>query len=91
MFLAINDWFLLLQVENDSGAIIPEFSGLLQYRITKDAIGKFISFKCTPVRDDGTVGEPRTCMGQERVRPGNAAFPHVGINCKNCYDFWTSV
>ncbi|XP_009597927.1 187-kDa microtubule-associated protein AIR9 [Nicotiana tomentosiformis] len=66
---SIYSWYLH-EVENDSGAIIPEFSGLLQYRITKDAIGKFISFKCTPVRDDGTVGEPRTCMGQERVRPG---------------------
>lgn len=30
-----------------------------------------MSFKCTPVRDDGIVGEPRTCLGQERVRPGD--------------------
>ncbi|CAN6683756.1 unnamed protein product [Malus baccata var. baccata] len=63
-------WYLH-EVETDSGSLIPEVTGLLQYRIAKDAIGKFISFKCTPVRDDGIVGEPRTCMGQERVRPGN--------------------
>lgn len=59
-----------MQVENESGTLIPEVSGVLQYRITKDAIGKFISFECTPVRDDGIVGEPRTCWGQERIRPG---------------------
>lgn len=87
LFLAIIDRLFLLQVENGLGAMIPEFSGLLQYRIAKDAIGKFISFKCTPVRDDGTVGEPKTCIGQERVRPGNDTFPHVGTDFKNCYDF----
>lgn len=59
-----------MQKEADKGVLIAEASGL-QYRITKDAIGKFISFKCTPIRDDGTVGEPRTCLGQERVRPGD--------------------
>ncbi|KAL5577368.1 hypothetical protein UlMin_019067 [Ulmus minor] len=64
------NWYLH-EVETDLGNLIPEVSGLLQYRITKDAIGKFISFQCTPVRDDGTVGEPRTCFGQERVRPGS--------------------
>ncbi|KAI8001985.1 187-kDa microtubule-associated protein AIR9 [Camellia lanceoleosa] len=58
-------------VETDSGTPIPEVFGLLQYRVTKDAIGKFISFTCTPVRNDGIVGESRTCMGQERVRPGS--------------------
>ena len=62
------------QVESDSGTSIPEVAGLLQYRISKDAIGKFVSFKCTPVRDDGVVGEPRTCLGQERVRPGDYIF-----------------
>ncbi|KAF2317878.1 hypothetical protein GH714_041198 [Hevea brasiliensis] len=59
------------KAETDSGTLIPEGSGVLQYRITRDAIGKFISFQCVPVRDDGIVGEPRTCMGQERVRPGS--------------------
>lgn len=59
-----------MQIENDLASLIPEVSGVLQYRITKDAIGKFVSFQCTPVRDDGIVGDPRTCFGQERVRPG---------------------
>lgn len=62
-----------MQIENDSGNLIPEVSGILQYRITKGAIGKFISFQCTPVRDDGIIGDPRTCFGQERVRPGIVA------------------
>lgn len=59
-----------MQVEGDFGSLIPGVSGL-QYRITKEAIGKFISFQCTPVRDDGVVGDKRICMGQERIRPGN--------------------
>ncbi|XP_038970512.1 187-kDa microtubule-associated protein AIR9-like [Phoenix dactylifera] len=67
---SIYNWYLH-ETETSIGASIPEASGLLQYRITKDAIGKFISFKCTPVRDDGTVGEPRTFQAQERVRPGS--------------------
>lgn len=71
-----------LQVETDTGTLIPEVSGLLQYRIVKDAIGKFISFQCTPVRDDGIVGEPRTCMGQERVRPGNFFTIFLEYVCK---------
>ncbi|KAJ4702992.1 microtubule-associated AIR9-like protein [Melia azedarach] len=67
---SIYSWYLH-EAETDPGTPIPEVSGLLQYCVTKDAIGKFISFQCTPVRDDGSVGEPRTCMGQERVRPGS--------------------
>ncbi|KAH6830710.1 Outer arm dynein light chain 1 protein [Perilla frutescens var. hirtella] len=66
---SIYNWYLH-EVENDPGTLIPEVSGLLQYRIPKDAIGKFISFTCTPARDDGIAGEPRTCIGQEHVRPG---------------------
>ncbi|KAM7505783.1 hypothetical protein LguiB_004687 [Lonicera macranthoides] len=64
------NWYLH-EVDTDSGILIPDVSGLLQYRVTKDAIGKFISFTCTPIRDDGIVGESRTCLGLERVRPGN--------------------
>ncbi|KAL7212560.1 hypothetical protein ACSBR2_015286 [Camellia fascicularis] len=67
---SIYNW-CLHEVETDSGTPIPEVFGLLQYRVTKDAIGKFTSFTCTPVRNDGIVGESRTCMGQERVRPGS--------------------
>ena len=71
-----------LQIENDSGTLIPEVLGLLQYRITKDIIGKFISFQCTPVRDDGIMGEPRICMAQERIRPGNFLF----ASSSYCFD-----
>ncbi|XP_059596141.1 187-kDa microtubule-associated protein AIR9 isoform X2 [Vitis vinifera] len=67
---SIYNWYLH-EVESDFGTLIPEVSGFLQYRISKDAIGKFVSFQCTPMRDDGIVGEPRTCLGQERVRPGS--------------------
>lgn len=55
----------------DDRALIADSSGLLQYSITKDAIGKFISFECIPVRDDGIIGEPRTCVAHDRIRPGN--------------------
>ncbi|KAL8192254.1 hypothetical protein R6Q57_027921 [Mikania cordata] len=67
---SIYNWYLH-EVETDPGILVPEVSGCLQYNVTKDAVGKFISFKCTPLRDDGIVGESRTCMGQERVQPGN--------------------
>nr|XP_043619051.1 187-kDa microtubule-associated protein AIR9 [Erigeron canadensis] len=67
---SIYNWYLH-EVETDPGMLIPEVSGSLQYNVTKDAIGKFISFKCTPIRDDGIVGESRTCMGQELVQPGS--------------------
>ncbi|XP_064982963.1 187-kDa microtubule-associated protein AIR9-like [Musa acuminata AAA Group] len=67
---SVYSWYLH-ENETDVGALILEASGLLQYRITKDAIGKFVSFKCTPVRDDGIIGEPRTFIGQERVHPGS--------------------
>nr|KYP38707.1 hypothetical protein KK1_040034 [Cajanus cajan] len=66
----LNVFWFSVQVEGDSGSLIPGVSGL-QYRITKEAIGKFISFQCTPVRDDGVVGGLRICTGQERIRPGS--------------------
>ncbi|KAK6932089.1 hypothetical protein RJ641_001713 [Dillenia turbinata] len=75
---SLYNWYLH-EVETDLGTLLPEVSGFLQYRITKDAIGKFISFKCTPVRDDGIVGESRTCMGQEHVRPGSPRLRSVEI------------
>jgi len=37
--------------------MVLQYRGLLEYRRTKEVIGKFISFQCTPVRDDGVVGE----------------------------------
>ncbi|PKA57004.1 hypothetical protein AXF42_Ash002308 [Apostasia shenzhenica] len=64
------NWYLH-ETENADDILIPDASGFLQYRITKDAIGTFISFKCTPVRDDGIVGEPRTFLAPVRVLPGN--------------------
>ncbi|CAK7350156.1 unnamed protein product [Dovyalis caffra] len=64
------NWYLH-EFESDTGTLILESSGVLQYYVTRDAIGKFISFQCIPVRDDGIVGEPRTCMGVERVRSGS--------------------
>ncbi|XP_042465469.1 187-kDa microtubule-associated protein AIR9 isoform X3 [Zingiber officinale] len=67
---SIYSWYLH-ENETTNGSLIPEASGQLQYRIAKNAIGKFISFKCTPVRDDGIIGEPRTFLGQERVQPGS--------------------
>ncbi|CAN1812949.1 187-kDa microtubule-associated protein AIR9 [Linum perenne] len=67
---SIYNWYLH-ELETDSGILIPEGCGVLQYRVHKDAIGKFVSFECVPVRDDDIVGEPRSCMGQERLRPGS--------------------
>ncbi|XP_010923670.1 187-kDa microtubule-associated protein AIR9 isoform X1 [Elaeis guineensis] len=78
---SLYNWYFH-ETEADIGTLIPEASGLLQYRITKDAIGKFISFKCTPVRDDGTVGEPRTFLGQERVRPGSPRLLSLQVTGK---------
>ncbi|MED6159882.1 187-kDa microtubule-associated protein air9 [Stylosanthes scabra] len=66
---SLYNWYLH-EVEGDVGSLIPGVTEL-QYRITKEAIGKFISFQCTPVRDDGVVGNLRICMGQERIRPGS--------------------
>lgn len=47
---------------------------MLQYRVSKEAIGKFVSFKCTPIRDDGIVGEARVFIGKDRVTPGASLF-----------------
>ncbi|XP_010519077.1 PREDICTED: 187-kDa microtubule-associated protein AIR9-like [Tarenaya hassleriana] len=59
------------EAESGPGTLIPVASGVLQYTITKEDIGKFISFQCIPIRYDGFKGEPRSCMGQERIRPGS--------------------
>ena len=47
---------------------------MLQYCVTKEAVGKFVSFKCTPVRDDGIVGVARSFIGKDRVTPGASVF-----------------
>ncbi|KNA25666.1 hypothetical protein SOVF_002920 [Spinacia oleracea] len=67
---SIYNWYLHKD-ETALGTLINKASGHLQYRIPKEAIGKFISFRCTPVRDDGMIGEANICMGQERVRAGS--------------------
>nr|CAB3455681.1 unnamed protein product [Digitaria exilis] len=60
----------LHESEDDEGTPVTEASGLLQYHISKEALGKFVSFKCTPIRDDGIVGEARAFIGKDRVAPG---------------------
>lgn len=60
----------ICQNEHDQGELLHEATGVLHYRITKDAIGKYISFECTPVRDDGTIGEPKIHISTEPIRPG---------------------
>lgn len=66
-------WYLH-EDERDPGMPIAESAGLLQYHITKEAVNKLVSFKCVPMRDDGSVGEGKTVMGQECIQPG---FPKL--------------
>ncbi|OIV97294.1 hypothetical protein TanjilG_07046 [Lupinus angustifolius] len=81
---SIYNW-CLHEVEGDVGSLIPGVSGILQYRITKEAIGKFISFQCTPVRDDGVVGDLRIWMGQERVRAAGDAVEGTTLSIEKKY------
>ena len=67
-------WYKIWQTEDDEGSPASEASGSLQYHVSKEAIGKFVSFKCTPIRDDGIVGEARAFMGKDRVTPGASVF-----------------
>ncbi|KAH0889479.1 hypothetical protein HID58_051908 [Brassica napus] len=76
---SIYEWHYHKTESDHPGTLIPGASGLLQYTITKEAIGRFISFQCIPVRDDGIAGEARTCMCQERVRPGNPRAVYLQI------------
>uniref|UniRef100_A0A0E0AFR8 Uncharacterized protein n=1 Tax=Oryza glumipatula TaxID=40148 RepID=A0A0E0AFR8_9ORYZ len=48
----------LHETEDDEGSLVSEASGLLQYQVTKEAVGKFLSFKCVPIRNDGILGRP---------------------------------
>lgn len=79
---SIYNWYLH-EVETEPGTLISEVSGYLQYRVPKQAISKFVSFKCIPVRDDGMIGEPRVCMGQERVRAGSPRLISLQIAGKS--------
>ncbi|KAL5197898.1 hypothetical protein ABZP36_001410 [Zizania latifolia] len=60
----------LREAEDDEGTLVSEASGLLQYQVTKEAVGKFVSFKCIPIRNDGILGEPRVFVGKDRITPG---------------------
>ncbi|KAL2643139.1 hypothetical protein R1flu_010726 [Riccia fluitans] len=71
-------WFLH-ENENDSGMQILASVGRLEYEVTKFAVNKYISFRCTPVREDGVVGETRTAFGSEIIRPGNPKITSIRI------------
>ncbi|KAJ4758953.1 Outer arm dynein light chain 1 protein [Rhynchospora pubera] len=71
-------WYLH-EHDGDDGKLLQEATGLLHYRITKDAIGKYISFECTPVRDDGTIGEPKVHRSTDPVRPGSPRLLSLDI------------
>ncbi|KAI5082186.1 hypothetical protein GOP47_0001929 [Adiantum capillus-veneris] len=63
------NWYLH-EDESDPGISVTSACGLLQYKVTADAVDKLISFRCTPVREDGTAGESRSTMMQDYVQPG---------------------
>ncbi|KMZ63756.1 hypothetical protein ZOSMA_39G00270, partial [Zostera marina] len=70
---SLYSWYLC-ETETDTGVLIPDASEFLQYRITKDAIDKFISFQCTPIREDGIVGDTRIFFAPERVCSGTPSI-----------------
>ncbi|CAM6096301.1 unnamed protein product [Calypogeia fissa] len=72
------NWYLH-QNESDIGTIIPTAMGRLEYEITRQAVNKFVSFRCTPVRDDGTVGESKTVFGSERIGSGPPRLTSIQI------------
>ncbi|CAM0905321.1 unnamed protein product [Alopecurus aequalis] len=72
-------WYLH-ETEDDEGSPLLEFSGLLQYHIKKEDVGKFVSFKCIPVRNDGIAGEPGVFIGNDRVTPGSPTLLSLELN-----------
>uniref|UniRef100_A0A453BMY7 Ig-like domain-containing protein n=1 Tax=Aegilops tauschii subsp. strangulata TaxID=200361 RepID=A0A453BMY7_AEGTS len=76
---SLYSWYLH-ETEDDEGSPLSEASGLLQYRIKKEDVGKFVSFKCIPIRNDGIVGEPGVFMGNDRVTPGNPTVLSLELN-----------
>ncbi|CAM6071507.1 unnamed protein product [Sphagnum tenellum] len=60
----------LHESKSDQGTSIPEARGQLQYRITKQAVNKFLSFRCKPVREDGLHGEWQSMFATERICAG---------------------
>uniref|UniRef100_A0A803N0W9 Uncharacterized protein n=1 Tax=Chenopodium quinoa TaxID=63459 RepID=A0A803N0W9_CHEQI len=79
---SIYNWYLH-EDETETGTLINEILGHLQFRIPKEAIGKFIAFKCIPVRDDGMIGKETICMGHERVRAGSPRLISLQIAGKS--------
>jgi hypothetical protein len=65
-----------LQNEQDPGVLIPGSIGLKERVLTKRDVGKLVSFKCTPRREEGLEGPSRTAMSPDRI----AAAPP---ECKN--------
>ena len=59
-----------------------ESAGYLQYYITKEAINRFVSFKCIPMREDGLVGKEKTVVGKERIQPGSCVSTKFQIEVK---------
>lgn len=64
------------QNEQDPGVLIPGSVGLKERLLTKRDVGKLVSFKCTPRREEGLEGPSRTAMSPDRI----AAAPP---ECKN--------
>lgn len=67
--VSLYSWHLH-ESEIDPGSPVPEAEGQLQYRITKQAVNKLISFRCRPVRDDGITGEWKSTFGTEKIHAG---------------------
>ncbi|KQK21044.1 187-kDa microtubule-associated protein AIR9 [Brachypodium distachyon] len=76
---SLYSWYLH-ETEDDEGSPVPEASGLLQYHIKREDVGKFVSFKCIPVRNDGIVGEPGIFIGKDRVTPGSPIILSLELN-----------
>ncbi|XP_024515548.1 187-kDa microtubule-associated protein AIR9 [Selaginella moellendorffii] len=65
-----HNWYLH-ESKNATGSLIAEASGSLQYSVTEDAVNKYISFHCLPIRDDGAIGERVVTMIPEPISPGS--------------------
>ncbi|CAK9872005.1 unnamed protein product [Sphagnum jensenii] len=61
------------------GTSIPEAAGQLQYRITKQAVNRFLSFRCKPVRDDGLQGDWQSTFTADRIQAGSPMFLSLRI------------
>jgi hypothetical protein len=69
----------LHESENDPGTPVLEAEGQLQYRISKQAVNKLISFRCRPVRDDGITGDWQITFGTEKIHAGSPKLHSLHI------------